>query len=94
MPFIFGLALVFWGVPIVLMGPLPDLVVAVLLLAVVSAANGVEDVAVFTLLQRLVPDDVLTSVLGVLWSLAMGGVALGSVATPALWRRSERSPPS
>jgi MFS family permease len=81
---VFGLALVFWGVPIVLMGPLPDLVVAVILLAVVGAANSVEDVAVFTLLQRLVPDDVLTSVLGVLWSLAMGGVALGSVATPAL----------
>ncbi len=82
--FVFGLALVFWGVPIVLMGPLPDLVVAVVLLAVVGAANSVEDVAVFTLLQRLVPDDVLTSVLGVLWSLAMGGVAIGSVATPAL----------
>jgi MFS family permease len=81
---VFGLALVFWGVPIVLMGPLPDLMVAVVLLAVVGAANSVEDVAVFTLLQRLVPDDVLTSVLGVLWSLAMGGVALGSVATPAL----------
>ena len=92
--FVFGLALVFWGVPIVLMGPLPDLVVAVLLLAVVGAANSVEDVAVFTLLQRLVPDDVLTSVLGVLWSLAMGGVAVGSVATPAWWRQSERSPPS
>ena len=81
---VFGLALVFWGVPIVLIGPLPDLVLAVVLLAVVGAANSVEDVAVFTLLQRLVPDDVLASVLGVLWSLAMGGVALGSVATPAL----------
>jgi MFS family permease len=81
---VFGLALVFWGAPIVLMGPLPDLVVAVVLLAVVGAANSVEDVAVFTLLQRLVPDDVLTSVLGVLWSLAMGGLALGSIATPVL----------
>ena len=82
--FVFGLALVFWGLPIVLMGPSPDLAVAILLLAIVGAANSVEDVAVFTLLQRLVPDHVLTSVLGLLWSLAMGGVALGSIAAPAL----------
>lgn len=80
----FGIALVFWGLPIVLMGPLPDLPFALLMLAVVGAANSVEDVAVFTLLQRLVPDQVLTRVLGVVWSLAMGGVALGSIAAPAL----------
>jgi len=56
----------------------------VVLLAVVGAANSVEDVAVFTLLQRLVPDDVLTRVLGVVWGLAMGAVALGSIAAPLL----------
>ena len=54
------------------------------LLAVVGAANSVEDVAVFTLLQRIVPNEMLTRVLGVLWALAMGGVAVGSIATPAL----------
>jgi MFS family permease len=80
----FGLALVFWGVPIALLGPWPELAVAVILLAVVGAANSVEDVAVFTLLQRLVPDQLLTRVLGVTWSLAMAGVALGSIAAPAL----------
>ena len=78
----FGLALVFWGVPLVLIGPWPELAVAVVLLAVVGAANSVEDVAGFTLLQRLVSDQVLTRVLGVTWSLAMGGVALGSIAAP------------
>ena len=78
----FGLALVFWGVPLVFIGPWPELAVAVLLLAVVGAANSVEDVAGFTLLQRLVSDQVLTRVLGVTWSLAMGGVALGSIAAP------------
>jgi MFS family permease len=82
--FVFGLALVFWGVPIAVMAPSSDLAVAVLMLAVVGAANSVEDVAVFTLLQRLVPDHVLTSVLGVIWSLAMGGVAVGSIAAPAV----------
>jgi MFS family permease len=80
----FGLALVFWGVPIALIGPWPELAAAVFLLAVVGAANSVEDVAAFTLLQRIVPDEILTRVLGVLWSLAMGGVALGSIAAPAL----------
>jgi len=80
----FGLALVFWGAPIMLIGPWPELAVALLLLAIVGAANSVEDVALFTLLQRLVPDHVLTRVLGILWSLAMGGVALGSIAAPAL----------
>jgi MFS family permease len=80
----FGIALVFWGLPIVLMGPLPDLPFALLMLAVVGAANSVEDVAAFTLLQRLIPDRMLTRVFGVVWSLAMGGVALGSIAAPAL----------
>jgi MFS family permease len=78
----FGLALVFWGLPLMLFGPWPELGVALLLLAVVGAANSVEDVAAFTLLQRLVPDQFLTRVLGVTWSLAMGGVALGSITAP------------
>jgi Cyclic nucleotide-binding domain len=51
---------------------------------VVGAANSVEDVAAFTLLQRIVPDAVLTRVLGVLWGLAMGAVALGSIAAPVV----------
>jgi MFS family permease len=80
----FGVSLVFWGVPIVLMAPASFLATALLLLAVVGAANSIEDVAAFTLLQRIVPDDVLTRVLGVLWGLAMGGVALGSIVAPAV----------
>jgi MFS family permease len=80
----FGIALVFWGLPIIFIGPLPDLPVALLMLAVVGAANSVEDVAAFTLLQRLIPDRILTRVFGVVWSLVMGGVAVGSIAAPAL----------
>jgi hypothetical protein len=77
---------VFWGVLIALIAPRPYLAAALVLLAVVGAANSVEDVAVFTLLQRIVPDEVLTRVLGVVWGLAMGAVAIGSIAAPAFTR--------
>jgi MFS family permease len=80
----FGLALVFWGVPLILIAPGADFAATVVLLAIVGAANSVEDVAAFTLLQRLVPDRILTRVLGVLWGLAMGAVAIGSIAAPPL----------
>jgi hypothetical protein len=80
----FGVALVFWGVPIVLIAPKPSFAAAVLLLAVVGAANSIEDVTVFTLLQRIVPNQTLTRVLGLVWGVAMGGVAIGSIAAPAI----------
>ena len=80
----FGLALVFWGLPIALIAPRPYFALAVVLLAIVGAANSVEDVAGFTLLQRIVPDEFLTRALGLLWGLAMGAVALGSIAAPAM----------
>ena len=82
----FGLSLVFWGAPITLMAPRPYFAAAIVLLAIVGAANSVEDVTVFTLLQRLVPNEMLTRVLGLVWGLAMGGVAIGSIAAPAIVR--------
>ena len=80
----FGLSLVFWGVPIALIAPHPYFAAALLLLAIVGAANSVEDVAVFTLLQRIIPDQMLTRILGLVWGLAMGGVAIGSIVAPAI----------
>jgi MFS family permease len=80
----FGGALVLWGTPLMLIAPWPETAAAVALLAVVGAANSVEDVAVFTLLQRIIPDELLTRVLGAVWGLAMGAVALGSIAAPVI----------
>jgi MFS family permease len=79
-----GSALVFWGLPIALVAPRPYLPAAMLLLAIVGAANSIEDVAGFTLLQRIVPDELLSRALGLVWGAAMGAVALGSIAAPAL----------
>jgi MFS family permease len=80
----FGVALVFWGIPILLLAPSPYLALGLFLLALVGGANSVEDIALFTLLQRIVPDDLLTRVLAVLWGAGGGAVALGSIAAPLL----------
>lgn len=80
----FAAALVFWGIPIALVAPWPRFAAALILLAIVGAANSVEDVALFTLFQRTVTDDVLTRALGLFWGLAMGAVAIGSVVAPAV----------
>jgi MFS family permease len=77
-----GFGLIFWGLPIALVAPRPSLTGTVLLLAVVGAANSVEDVAGFTLVQRLVPDAALSRALGILWGAVMGAVALGSITAP------------
>jgi MFS family permease len=82
----FAWALVLWGLPIMLIAPFPYLVPVLALLAVIGAANSVVDVSGFTLLQRSVPDEVLTRVLGVTWGLAMGAVAIGSFVTPVVLR--------
>ena len=81
---LFGAALVLWGAPIALLAPLPFLATALVLLAFVGIANSVEDVAIITLLQRTIPEEMLTRGMAVLWALVMGGVALGSIAAPPL----------
>src|SRR4029079_8443692 len=82
----FGVSLIFWGFPIALIPAWPRVAVAFLLLAVVGAAHSVADVDVITLLQRVIPDDVLTRVLGIVWGLAMGAIAVGSVAATGVGR--------
>ena len=81
---VFGLALVFWGLPIAILAGSAYLPAAIVLLAVVGVANSVEDVAIITLLQRTADEELLTRVLAVLWGVAMGGVAIGSLVAPAI----------
>jgi MFS family permease len=80
----FGLGLVLWGVPIALIAAFPYHASALLLLAAVGIGNAIEDVAGETLLQRLVSDDLLGRVLGVLFGGATAGMAVGAIATPGL----------
>jgi MFS family permease len=80
----FAWAMVFWGVPIMLVAPLSHAAPIIVFLAVLGASNSIVDVSGFTLLQRTVPDEVLTRVLGVTWGLAMGTAAIGSFVAPAI----------
>jgi len=81
-PFAFGLLL--WGLPISVLAGWPHELSAFLLIALVGVGNSLADVAGITLLQRLVSDDVLTRVLGVLWGLSMAGAAVGFALAPSL----------
>jgi MFS family permease len=78
----FALGLVLWGIPIALIGIFPQPPIALILLAVVGIGNTVVDVAALTLLQRVVPDEVLTRVFGVVQSVFIGTVGLGAILAP------------
>jgi MFS family permease len=82
--FPFGIGLLLWGIPIALIAAWPHKVTALLMLAVVGIGNAVEDVTGETLLQRLVPDDLLGRVLGVMFGGATAGMGIGSIVEPAL----------
>ncbi|MEY2445371.1 MAG: hypothetical protein QOE00_1951 [Ilumatobacteraceae bacterium] len=80
----FAIALVLWGLPIAVIGLVPNSVVAIVALLTVGFGNAILDVAGFTLIQRLGMDRALGRVFGVLYTfgIALGG--LGSLAAPAL----------
>jgi hypothetical protein len=77
-----GLAL--WGLPIVALGLLPTASAAFPLMAIVGLGNAIFDVAIFTLLQRTVPNVLRGRVLGLLEALIMLSIGLGSAVAPVL----------
>ena len=80
----FGVGLLLWGIPIALIAAAPYRLTALLLLAVVGVGNALEDVAGETLLQRLISDDLLGRVLGVMFGAATLGMGIGAIITPGL----------
>jgi MFS family permease len=79
-----GIGLALAGVPIALIGASRQTAVALVLLAVVGIGVTIVDVAGVTLLQRAVPDEVLTRVMGVVQAIFVGTLGLGAIVTPAL----------
>jgi hypothetical protein len=79
----FALGIAMWGAPLALTGAFPQRAPTLALLAGIGAANAVVDVSFFTLVGRLVDDQLLARVFGVLESIFIVAVGVGSVVTPA-----------
>jgi MFS family permease len=76
-PFLAGIA--GWGLAFALVGVLPAIIPALLFLGLAGVGRNVMDVAGRTLLQRTVPDRVLSRVLGVLEGLYNISIGIGAV---------------
>jgi MFS family permease len=80
----YGLSILFWGLPLVLIGVFPQQGAALALLAVIGLANAVLDASGWTVIARLAPEDVLSSVFGLFESLVALTIGLGSILTPVV----------
>jgi MFS family permease len=79
-----ALGLTLFGAPFLAIGALPNLASAVIGLVVVGIGNSLVDISAITLLQRIVPDDVLGRVLGLLQGILLGSLGVGAALAPAL----------
>lgn len=80
----FGLGILLWGFPLVVLGIWPSTALALAMLGVIGLGNTIVDVAGLTLLQRAAPAEVLTRVFGVLESMLLGTIGLGAILAPLL----------
>ncbi len=69
-----------WGAPLLVIGLVPEPVVAFAAMLAIGVANSVVDVTAYTLLQRTTTNDERVAVMGVLDSLANLGQAAGGAA--------------
>jgi len=76
----FGVGVALWGLPIALIAVVPQEAPALVLISFVGVGNALIDVAGFTLLGRLAPDEVLARVFGLLESLVAVSTGIGAVA--------------
>lgn len=80
----FGLGIIMWAAPLFLIAAWPTLPSTLIAMAIIGIANSVVDVNAYTILQRLVPDEVMGRVFGAMESAVVGGMALGALMMPIL----------
>ena len=80
----FAVGVGLWGLPIALVGVFPQQAAALVLLSFVGVGNALIDIAGFTLIARMAPDEVLARIFGVLESLVAVFVGIGAVVASVL----------
>ncbi len=80
----FGLGVILWSAPLLIITVSPTLPAALVAMLLICLANSVVDVNAYTILQRLVPDEVLGRVFGAMDSAVIAGMAAGSLAMPLM----------
>ncbi len=80
----FGVGVVLWAAPLLLIVAVPSLPSALIAMMLIGLGNSLVDVNAETIVQRLVPDEVLGRVFGALDSAAIAGMALGAGMMPLL----------
>jgi MFS family permease len=82
--FDFGVGVLLWATPLVLLAAWPSLVTAIAAMICIGVGNSLVDVNIFTILQRIAPEEVMGRVFGAVQSSAVAGMALGALAMPLL----------
>ncbi len=80
----FGVGVVLWSAPLVLIAASPTLVSALAAMFLIGVGNSLVDINAYTIIQRMAPANVMGRVFGALESIAIGGMALGAVLMPVL----------
>jgi MFS family permease len=80
----FALGVLLWGLPIALAAAWANLGAALVLVGIVGVGSILIEVTGVTLMQRSAENEVLGRVFGALQSLALGALAVGSLAAPGL----------
>ena len=82
--FDFGIGVLLWAAPLVILAAWPTLAAAIGAMVLIGVGNSLVDVNAFTILQRIVADEVMGRVFGAVESLLVAGMALGALVMPLL----------
>jgi predicted MFS family arabinose efflux permease len=80
----FGLGVALFGAPLIVLGSLPELAAAVVLLGLIGLGNALIDACAFTLLARLTDEAVLARMFAGFEALLTLGVAAGGLLAPLI----------
>lgn len=80
----FGFGVLLWSAPLLLIVAWPSLAPVLVVMALLGLGNSLVDINAFTIMQRLVSDQVMGRVFGAVESTLIAGMAVGALAMPLL----------